>query len=97
GIRAARDAAALAPGWRLSVAGGVVTGCPEFFRKLAASAAGLGAEPVTLVNEPAAVLLAALAPCAGTAPVDLSGPATADDAWSPDVANHARERAERPD
>lgn len=97
GMRAARDAAALAPGWRLSVAGGVVTGCPEFFRKLAASAAGLGAEPVTLVNEPAAVLLAALAPFAGTDPMKLSDPRIDDDAWYLDLANHTAELDEKTD
>jgi N-acetylglucosamine kinase-like BadF-type ATPase len=92
GIRAARDAAALAPGWRLSVVGGVVIGRPEFFRKLAAAAAGLGAGPVTLVNEPAAVLLAALAPFAVTDPMKLSDPRIDDDAWYLDLANRTTDR-----
>ena len=87
GIRAARDAAALAPSWRLSVAGGVVTGCPEFFRKLAAAAAGLGAGQVLLVNEPAAVLLAALALFAVVDPMKLSDPRIDDGAWYLDLAN----------
>ena len=87
GIRAARDAAALAPSWHLSVAGGVVTGCPEFFRKLAAAAAGLGAGPVMLVKEPTAVLLAALAPFAVTDPMKLSDPRIDDDVWYLDLAN----------
>jgi N-acetylglucosamine kinase-like BadF-type ATPase len=87
GIRAARDAAAVAPGWRLSVTGGVVTGCPEFFRKLAAAAVGLGAGPVTLVHEPTAVLLAALAPYAATDPMKLSDPRIGDDAWHLDLAD----------
>jgi N-acetylglucosamine kinase-like BadF-type ATPase len=87
GIRAARDAAALAPGWRLSVAGGVVTGCPDFFRQLAAAAADLGAGLVMLVNEPTAMLLAALAPFAVTDPMKLSDPRIDDDAWYLDLAN----------
>lgn len=87
GIRAARDAAALAPSWHLSVAGGVVTGCPEFFRKLAAAAAGLGAGPVMLVKEPTAVLLAALAPFAVTDPMKLSDPRIDDDVWYLDLAD----------
>ena len=87
GIRAARDAAALAPGWHLSVAGGVVTGCPEFFRKLEAAAAGLGTGPVMLVKEPTAVLLAALAPFAETDPMKLSDPRIDDDAWYLDLAD----------
>lgn len=87
GIRAARDAAALASGWRLSVAGGVVTGCPEFFRKLAAAATGLGAGKVALVNEPAAVLLAALAPFAVADPMKLSDPRIDGGTWYLDLAN----------
>ena len=79
--------AALAPSWRLSVAGGVVTGCPEFFRKLAAAAAGLGAGQVLLVNEPAAVLLAALALFAVVDPMKLSDPRIDDGAWYLDLAN----------
>lgn len=93
GARAARDAAgigsAIASGsgsgigscWRLSVTGGVVTGCPEFFRALAAAAAALGADPVTLISDPAAAVLAALAGLAGTDPIELSDPRIDRDTW----------------
>ena len=86
GARAARDAAALAPGWRLSVAGGVVTGCPEFFDRFAAVAAGLGADPVMLISEPTTVLLSALARLAVTDPMRLSDPRIGRDAWYLDLA-----------
>jgi N-acetylglucosamine kinase-like BadF-type ATPase len=86
GARAARDAAGVAPCWRLSVAGGVVTGCPEFFRRLAAAAAGLGADPVMLISEPAAVLLTVLARLAVTDPMRLSDPRIDCDAWYLDLA-----------
>ena len=88
GARAARDAAGVGRPWRLSVTGGVVTGCPEFFRALAAAAASLGAGPVTLVSDPAAAVLGALAGLAGltgltgpsalTGLTGLAGPAGAD-------------------
>ncbi len=61
GVRTARDAAALSPGWRLSVIGGVMTGCPEFFALLAKDTAALGSGPVQLINDPASVVLDALA------------------------------------
>lgn len=60
GIRAARDAAALVPGWRMSVIGGVMSGCPELFARLTGAATGLGADPVRLIGDPAAAVLAAL-------------------------------------
>jgi N-acetylglucosamine kinase-like BadF-type ATPase len=85
GIRAACDAAAVAPGWHLSAAGGVVTGCPEFFRGLAAAATGLGAYQVTLVSEPTAVLHSALARFAGTDPMRLSDPRIDQEAWHLDL------------
>jgi N-acetylglucosamine kinase-like BadF-type ATPase len=87
GARAARDAAGLAPGWRLSVAGGVVTGCPEFFAMLAAAVVGLGAGPVTLISDPAAVHLTALARLAVTDPMRLSDPRIGRDAWHLDLAD----------
>jgi N-acetylglucosamine kinase-like BadF-type ATPase len=87
GIRAAGDAAAVAPGWHLSAAGGVVTGCPEFFRKLAAAATGLGARHVTLVSEPTTVLLTALARFAVTDPMGLPDPRIDQEAWLVDFAD----------
>jgi N-acetylglucosamine kinase-like BadF-type ATPase len=89
GIRAVRDAATLAPGWHLSAAGGVVTGCPEFFRGLAAAATGLGAAQVTLVSEPTAVLHSALARFAATDPIRLSDPRIDREAWHLDLAPSA--------
>jgi len=59
-VRAARDAAALRPGWRLSGAGGVLTGSPEFFGELAAAATRLGAESARLITDPAMAVLGAL-------------------------------------
>jgi N-acetylglucosamine kinase-like BadF-type ATPase len=91
GVRAARDAAGLAPGWRLSVTGGVAAGCPEFFARLAAAAAGLGAGPVTLVSDPAAAVLAALATLSalaaqsGAGPVRPADPRIAADVWRLDL------------
>jgi N-acetylglucosamine kinase-like BadF-type ATPase len=87
GVRAARNAAAVAPGWHLSVAGGVVTGCPQFFRKLATAAAGLGAHAVTLVRDPASALLTALAGLAATEPVNLCDPRIDGDVWHLDLAD----------
>ncbi|HEY2442040.1 MAG TPA: BadF/BadG/BcrA/BcrD ATPase family protein [Streptosporangiaceae bacterium] len=86
GARAARDAAAVAAGWRLSVVGGVMTGCPEFFSRLAAAATGLGADLVTLISDPAAALLTALARLAGTDPIGLSDPRIDRDTWYLDLA-----------
>jgi N-acetylglucosamine kinase-like BadF-type ATPase len=88
-VRAARDAVALAPGWRLSAVGGVVGSCPEFFARLAAAAAGLGADPVMLVGDPAATTVAALAPLAVTDPLRLSDPRIDADAWHLDLAGGA--------
>jgi len=85
GVRAARDAAGMAPGWHLSAAGGVVTGCPEFFRGLAAAVAGLGAGQAALVSEPTAVLLTALARFAATDPMRLSDPRIDQEAWRLDL------------
>ncbi len=87
GVRVARDAASVSPGWRLSVAGGVVTGCPEFFSRLAAAAAGLGADPVTLISAPAGAVLAALAPLARTDPVHLTDPRIDSDIWYVDLCD----------
>jgi N-acetylglucosamine kinase-like BadF-type ATPase len=74
GVRAAAAAAALSPGWRLSVTGGVLTGCPEFFALLAERAASLGADPVELICDPAAAVLDALTQVARTDPLCLSDP-----------------------
>ena len=87
GIRAAHDAAAVAPGWHLSVAGGVVIGCPDFFDRVAAAATGLGARHVMLVSDPTTVLLGALARLAGTNPVNLSDPRIGQEAWYLDFAD----------
>jgi N-acetylglucosamine kinase-like BadF-type ATPase len=89
GIRAARDAAAAAPGWHLSAAGGVVTGCPEFFRALAAAVTGLGACQVTLISDPTAVLHSALARFAATDPPRLSDPRIGHEAWHLDLVPSA--------
>jgi N-acetylglucosamine kinase-like BadF-type ATPase len=95
GVRAAAGAAGLAPGWRLSVTGGVAAGCPEFFARLAGTAAGLGAGPVTLVSDPAAAVLAALAALAarsapatppGTGQVLPDDPRVSQDVWRLDLA-----------
>jgi N-acetylglucosamine kinase-like BadF-type ATPase len=81
GVRAARDAAAAGPGWRLSCVGGVVTGCPEFFRRLVTAVAGLGADPVTLITDPAAATLTALARLAVTDPMAVSDPRIGREIW----------------
>jgi len=60
GVRAARDAAALRPGWRLSATGGVLAGSPEFLGELAAAATRLGAASVRLITDPAMAVLATL-------------------------------------
>lgn len=90
GVRAARDAAAVPGRWRLSVAGGVVTGCPEFFGALASAAAGLGADPVELISDPAAAVLAALADLARTDPIALADPRIHRDVWHLDLAEPCR-------
>ncbi len=74
GVRAAREIAGIAGGWRLSVIGGVMTGCPEYFARLAKAAVRLGADPVELISDPAAAVLAALTQLAGSASIRLSGP-----------------------
>lgn len=86
GARAARDAATVGPGWRLSAAGGIVTGCPPFFSRLAAAAAGLGADPVILISDPAAAMLTALARLVATDPMTLSDPRIDRDTWYLDLA-----------
>lgn len=81
GMRAARDAARLSPGWFLSVTGGVGAGCPDFFGRLATAAAELGAGPVELVADPAVVALAALGQLSGTGPLVVSDPRVNRDVW----------------
>jgi N-acetylglucosamine kinase-like BadF-type ATPase len=87
GMRAVRDAAAVAPGWYLSVAGGVVNGCPDFFDRVAVAATGLGARHVVLVSDPTTVLLEALARLAVTDPMNLSDPRIDQEAWYLDCAD----------
>lgn len=72
GVRAARDAAGLTAGWRLTSTGGVLAGSPPFFAEFAAAAAALGADPVSLVTDPAAPVLAALGQVAADGPVRLA-------------------------
>jgi N-acetylglucosamine kinase-like BadF-type ATPase len=86
GARAARDAATVGPGWRLSAVGGIVTGCPPFFSRLAA-AAGLGADPVILIRDSAGAMLTALARLAATDPMTLSDPRIDHDTWYLDLAD----------
>lgn len=90
GVRAAHDAAEVPPGWRLSVVGGVVTGCPEFLGALAAAAALLGADPVELISDPATAVLGALARLAVTDPIELSDPRIDHDIWHIDLAGPCR-------
>jgi N-acetylglucosamine kinase-like BadF-type ATPase len=89
GIRAAHGRAAIAPGWHLSVAGGVVNGCPDFFDRVAMAATHLGARNVTLVSDPTTVLLEALAQLAVTDPINLSDPRIDQEAWYLDFADQA--------
>ena len=95
GVRTARDAAAVPALWRLSAVGGVVTGCPEFFGRLATAAAGLGADPVELISDPAAAVLAALARLARTDPIALVDPRIDRDVWHLDLADPCRTGPER--
>jgi N-acetylglucosamine kinase-like BadF-type ATPase len=73
------------PGWRLSAIGGIVTGCPPFFARLADAARALGADPVRLVTDPAATMLSALARLAATDPMNLSDPRIDRDTWYLDL------------
>lgn len=81
GVRTARDAAALSPGWRLSVLGGVMTGCPQFFALFAKDAAELGASPADLVDDPALAVLDALTQIAATDHMCLSDPRINPGVW----------------
>ena len=72
GVRAARDAAGLTAGWRLTSTGGVLAGSPPFFAEFAAAAGALGADPVSLVTDPVVPVLAALAQAAAHGPVRLA-------------------------
>jgi N-acetylglucosamine kinase-like BadF-type ATPase len=92
GVRAARDAV-VRLGWRLSVVGGVVTGCPEFFARLATAAAGLGADPVELISDPAAAVLAALTQLTGTGRMPLADPRIDRDVWHLELAEPYAERS----
>jgi N-acetylglucosamine kinase-like BadF-type ATPase len=96
GAKAARDAAAVGAGWRLSAIGGIVTGCPPFFARLAAAATGLGADPVRLISDPAAAMLTALARLAATDPMTLSDPRIDRDTWYLALADAAAPTERRP-
>lgn len=74
GVRAARDAAGLSPGWRLSVTGGTVVGCREFFGRLVTEVAHIGTDQVELIDDPAAAVLTALRQLTLTEPIVLSDP-----------------------
>ena len=74
----------------LATADSVVTGCPEFFGALASAAAGLGADPVELISDPAAAVLAALDGLARTDPIVLADPRIDRDAWHLDLAEPCR-------
>jgi N-acetylglucosamine kinase-like BadF-type ATPase len=93
-VRAGRDRAGITAGWRVSVVGGAMTGCPPLFSKLARAVARLGADPVTLVSDPAAALVTALAPLAVTDPLTLADPRIEGDAWHLDLAATPTERAD---
>ncbi len=95
GLRAARDSAGLGPAWHMSAIGGVVTGCPEFFARLTAAAAELGAGAVTLISDPAAAVLAALTQIAAPESVSLSDPRIQRDSWCVDLASGAETDARR--
>lgn len=85
GVRAARKAAGLRPGWRLSATGGVMTGSPEFFHGFAAAAAGLGAGSVRLIADPATAILAALTQFTKDGPVKLTDPRVGSEVWHVDL------------
>lgn len=90
GVRTARDAAVLSSGWRLSVLGGVMTGCPEFFALLAKDAAALGASPIELIDDPAFAVLDALTQVAATDQMCLSDPRINPGVWRVELsAPHA--------
>ncbi|HEY1914708.1 MAG TPA: BadF/BadG/BcrA/BcrD ATPase family protein [Streptosporangiaceae bacterium] len=92
-VRAGRDRAGITADWRVSVVGGVMTGCPPLFSKLVHAVASLGADPVTLVSDPAAILVTAMAPLAVTDPLRLADPRIDGDAWYLDLAAIPTERA----
>jgi len=62
GVRAARNAAKLTEGWSATLTGGVFQGCPEFAEALRMRILDeLGADaPLTMVDDPSAMVLAAL-------------------------------------
>jgi N-acetylglucosamine kinase-like BadF-type ATPase len=91
GARAARDAAGIGQGWRLSAIGGIVTGCPPFFGRLARAAEALGADQVNLISDPPAAMLAALTRLAATAtgPMNPDDPRIDQDTWHLDLTGRA--------
>jgi hypothetical protein len=68
-----------------------VTGCPEFFGRLVTAVTGLGAGPVTLVSDPAAATLAAMARLAVTDPMAVSDPRAGREIWHLDLAGRVAE------
>ena len=88
GVRSARDAAGLTPGWHLVVAGGVMTGCPAFYDEFVARAgAPLGASSVSLTRDPAAAVLEALR---ATVHPTASGCPTVGSAVTPGVSRYTQ-------
>ncbi|HEX6520287.1 MAG TPA: BadF/BadG/BcrA/BcrD ATPase family protein [Streptosporangiaceae bacterium] len=85
GVSAARKAAGLQPGWRLSATGGVMTGSPEFFRCFAAAAARLGAGTVRLLVDPATAILAAITQFTADGPLVLTDRRVGDSVWHIDL------------
>lgn len=75
GVRAARDAAQLTGNWSATLAGGVFRGCPEFadaLRTRIVDELGPGSAP-TMVDDPPAMVLAALRAYEDGLPEALSG------------------------
>ncbi len=91
GVKAVRDLASLLPGWCLSVTGGVMTACPEFYDQFAAQAGEpLGAASVMLVADPAAEVLSTLARLTTSDGIWLPGPWLGKHAWHIDLGDNNR-------
>ena len=65
-----------------------MTGCPQFFNRLAAAAAPLGADEVLLISDPGAAMLSVLTRLALTEPLSLSDPRIDGDCWYADLADY---------
>lgn len=85
GVSAAREAAGLRAGWRLSATGGVVTGSPEFFQCFATAVAPAGAGSVRLITDPAQAVLAALTRLTAGGAVELTDRRVGGDVWHIDL------------